>query len=140
MTLGPWGDAALGAREVLRKATRRSAAETREALAAGITDPATPFRLGDLSRAQWFLWTGANLAATERTGRGLVAAASQHSTVTLSRATPAADSTPEISPSAASRSAWLIDPEVSTTMATATAGARMAGRMMPGSGRRVGRE
>ena len=69
MTLGPWGEAALGAREVLLKAARRSAAETREAVAAGITDPAAPFRLGDLSRAQWFLWTGANLAATERAGR-----------------------------------------------------------------------
>ena len=69
MTLGPWGDAALGAREVLLKALRRSAAETREAVAAGVTDRAAPFRLGDLSRAQWFLWTGANLAATERAGR-----------------------------------------------------------------------
>ena len=63
------GEAALGAREVLRRAARRSAAETREALDAGIADPAVPFRLGDLSRAQWFLWTGANLAATERAGR-----------------------------------------------------------------------
>jgi len=69
MTFGPWGEAALGAREVLRRAARRSAAETREALDAGIADPAVPFRLGDLSRAQWFLWTGANLAATERAGR-----------------------------------------------------------------------
>ena len=69
MTFGPWGDAALGAREVLRKAARRSAAETRDAVAAGVTDPAAGFRLGDLSRAQWFLWTGANLAATERVGR-----------------------------------------------------------------------
>ena len=67
MTFGPWGEAALGAREVLRRAARRSASETREAL--GIADPAVPFRLGDLSRAQWFLWTGANLAATERAGR-----------------------------------------------------------------------
>jgi ubiquinone biosynthesis protein len=69
MTFGPWGDAALGAREVLRKAARRSAAETRDALADGATDPVAAFRLGDLSRAQWFLWTGANLAATERAGR-----------------------------------------------------------------------
>ena len=70
MTFGPWGDAALGAREVLARATRRSAAGWREAVAAGVTDPAAPFRLGDLSRAQWFLWTGAGLAAGERAGRG----------------------------------------------------------------------
>ena len=91
MTLGPWGDAALGAREVLRKATRRSAAETRETLSAGITDPATPFRLGDLSRAQWFLWTGANLAATERTGRAGAAPRGAPSLRTLVLATLAAD-------------------------------------------------
>ena len=71
MTLGPWGDAALGAREVLGRAARRSATETREALRAGTADPAVPFRLGDLSLAQWFLWTGANLAATERAGRAV---------------------------------------------------------------------
>ena len=70
MTFGPWGEAALGAGEVLARATRRSAAEWRDAVSAGVTDPAAPFRLGDLSRAQWFLWTGANLAAGERAGRG----------------------------------------------------------------------
>ncbi len=70
MTFGPWGEAALGAQEVLARATRRSAAGWREAVAAGVTDPAAPFRLGDLSRAQWFLWTGAGLAAGERAGRG----------------------------------------------------------------------
>ena len=70
MTFGPWGEAALGAREVLARATRRSAAGWREAVAAGVTDPAAPFRLGDLSRSQWFLWTGANLAAGERAGGG----------------------------------------------------------------------
>lgn len=91
MTLGPWGDASLGAREVLRKATRRSAAETRDALAAGIADPATPFRLGDLSRAQWFLWTGANLAATERAGRSREAPRGSPSLRTLVLATLAAD-------------------------------------------------
>jgi predicted unusual protein kinase regulating ubiquinone biosynthesis (AarF/ABC1/UbiB family) len=69
MTFGPWGEAALGAREVLRRATRRSAAEWRDAVSAGLTDPAAPFRLGDLSRAQLFLWTGANLAAGERATR-----------------------------------------------------------------------
>ena len=69
MTLGPWGEAALGAREVLARATRRSAAEWRDTVSAGVTDPVSPFRLGDLSRAQWFLWTGANLAAGERAGR-----------------------------------------------------------------------
>ena len=69
MTLGPWGEATLGAREVLARATRRSAAEWRDTVSAGVTDPVSPFRLGDLSRAQWFLWTGANLAAGERAGR-----------------------------------------------------------------------
>lgn len=69
MTLGPWGEAALGAGEVLARATRRSATEWRDAVSAGVTDPAAPFRLGDLSRAQWFLWTGANLSAGERAGR-----------------------------------------------------------------------
>ena len=69
MTFGPWGEASLGAREVLARATRRSVAEWRDAVAAGVADPAAPFRLGDLSRAQWFLWTGANLAAGERAGR-----------------------------------------------------------------------
>src|SRR3712207_2488927 len=68
--LGPWGEAALGAREVLARATRRSAEEWRDAVSAGLTDPAAPFRLGDLSRAQLFLWTGANLAAGERATRG----------------------------------------------------------------------
>lgn len=92
MTLGPWGEAALGAREVFRRATRRSAAETREALAAGVADAAGAFRLGDLSRAQWFLWTGANLAATERVGRtgpGVVRGAPSPRTLVL--ATLAAD-------------------------------------------------
>ena len=69
MTFGPWGEASLGAREVLARATRRSVAEWHDAVAAGVADPAAPFRLGDLSRAQWFLWTGANLAAGERAGR-----------------------------------------------------------------------
>src|SRR3712207_867645 len=68
--LGPWGEAALGAREVLARATRRSAEEWRDTVSAGLTDPAAPFRLGDLSRAQLFLWTGANLAAGERAARG----------------------------------------------------------------------
>jgi predicted unusual protein kinase regulating ubiquinone biosynthesis (AarF/ABC1/UbiB family) len=70
MTFGPWGEAALGAQEVLARATRRSVAGWRETVAAGVTDLAAPFRLGDLSRTQWFLWTGANLAAGERAGRG----------------------------------------------------------------------
>lgn len=69
MTLGPWGEAAIGAGEVLARATRRSAAERRDAVSAGVTDPAAPFRLGDLSRSQWFLWAGAGLAAGERAGR-----------------------------------------------------------------------
>ena len=73
MTFGPWGEAALGAQEVLARATRRSVAGWRDAVSAGVTDPAALFRLGDLSRSQWFLWTGANLAAGERAGRGTAA-------------------------------------------------------------------
>ena len=69
MTFGPWGEAALGAREVLARATRRSVDEWRDTVSAGVSDTAAPFRLGDLSRAQWFLWTGANLTAGERAGR-----------------------------------------------------------------------
>lgn len=75
MTLGPWGEAALGAGEVLRRATRRSAAEWRDAATPGVAGPAAPFRLGDLARAQWFLLANANLAAVERAGRATPAGA-----------------------------------------------------------------
>lgn len=69
-----WNEDARGAEEVLAKAARRSAGETRAVLkaasnAGGRPDPAAIARLGDLSRAQWFLWTGAGLAAGERAGR-----------------------------------------------------------------------
>ena len=69
-----WNEGARGAREVLEKAARRSAEETRAVLdaasaAAGMPDLATLARIGDLSRAQWFLWTGAGLASSERAGR-----------------------------------------------------------------------
>jgi predicted unusual protein kinase regulating ubiquinone biosynthesis (AarF/ABC1/UbiB family) len=57
---------------VLTKAVRRSAEEIRAFLDAGGTPGlATAARLGDLSRAQWFLWAGAGLAAGERASRGL---------------------------------------------------------------------
>ena len=72
-----WNDGALGAHRVLSKAARRSSEETRAVLdaAKGTPDFATIARLGDLSRAQWFLWTGAGLAAGERAGRGVAAGA-----------------------------------------------------------------
>jgi predicted unusual protein kinase regulating ubiquinone biosynthesis (AarF/ABC1/UbiB family) len=57
---------------VLTRAVRRSAQETRAVLDAGGTPGlAAAARFGDLSRAQWFLWAGAGLAAGERAGRGL---------------------------------------------------------------------
>ncbi len=66
-----WSDGAFAAERVLAQAARRSAEETRAFLGAGgKPDIATFARLGDLSRAQWFLWTGAWLAAGERSGRG----------------------------------------------------------------------
>ncbi|HET7479688.1 MAG TPA: AarF/UbiB family protein [Rubrobacteraceae bacterium] len=69
-----WNEGAFGARRVLTKAARRSSEDTRAVLDAasaanGTPDLATLARLGDLSRAQWFLWTGAGLAAGERAGR-----------------------------------------------------------------------
>lgn len=56
---------------MLTKAGRRFSEETRAVLdaasaAGGIPDFAALVRLGDLSRAQWFLWAGAGLAAAER--------------------------------------------------------------------------
>lgn len=71
-----WSDGAFGAHRVLAKAARRSTAETRAVLdsasvAGGTPDLATITRLVDLSRAQWFLWTGAGLAAGERVGRSV---------------------------------------------------------------------
>jgi ubiquinone biosynthesis protein len=73
-----WSDGAFGANKVLAKAARRSTAETRSVLdaasvAGGTPDLATIVRLADLSRAQWFLWTGAGLAAGERLRRGVPA-------------------------------------------------------------------
>jgi ubiquinone biosynthesis protein len=69
-----WNDGMLGAHRVLAKAAQRSTAETQAVLkaassAGGTPDLATTARLVDLSRAQWFLWTGAGLAAGERAGR-----------------------------------------------------------------------
>lgn len=67
---------AYGAERVLVRAAQRSAGETRAIIdatskAGGKPDLANLARLGDLARAQWFLWTGANLAAGERAGRAL---------------------------------------------------------------------
>ena len=71
-TFGFWTGGARGAEKVLTKAARRSAEEARAVLeAGGAPGLATAARFGDLSRAQWFLWAGAGLAAGERAGRGL---------------------------------------------------------------------
>lgn len=79
-----WGDGALAAQKILAKTARRSSAETRAVLdaafAAGGT-PATVSRLADLSRAQWFLWAGAGLAAAERAARNVPAAFSPRALV-----------------------------------------------------------
>ncbi len=74
-----WSDGALGAQRVLARVVQRSAAETRAVLdaayaAGGTPVPADLARLVDLSRARWFLWAGAGLAAAERSGRGFGAA------------------------------------------------------------------
>lgn len=67
-----WTEGARGANDVLTKAARRSTEETRAVLDAGVTPGlATAARFGDLSRAQWFLWAGAGLAAGERAGRNV---------------------------------------------------------------------
>jgi ubiquinone biosynthesis protein len=67
-----WSDGAFAVERVLTQAARRSAEATRAVLdAGGRLDLATFARLGDLSRAQWFLWTGAWLAAGEQANRGV---------------------------------------------------------------------
>ncbi len=60
--------------EVLARASRRSGKEARDVLgpAGPPLDAAFPARLGDLYRAQAFLWAGAGLAAGERLGRAPV--------------------------------------------------------------------
>jgi len=67
-------EALLEARKVWGRAARRSGEDARAVLGAsrGATDPAFPARLGDLGRAQWFLWAWATLAAGERAGRASV--------------------------------------------------------------------
>ncbi|HKH76941.1 MAG TPA: AarF/UbiB family protein [Rubrobacteraceae bacterium] len=57
--------------EVLARAARRSGEEARDVLgsAGPPLDAAFPARLGDLYRAQAFLWAGAGIAAGERLGR-----------------------------------------------------------------------
>src|SRR5919199_5496310 len=66
-----WRDEARAAAEVLARAARRSGEETQAVLGVGDSpsDAASLARYGDLVRAQTFLWTTANLAATERLGR-----------------------------------------------------------------------
>lgn len=63
------------ARRILEKAARRSSQEMAAVLGAvaaggGAPDLAALVRLGGLSRARWFPWTGAGLATGERAGRG----------------------------------------------------------------------
>ena len=69
-----WDDEARAAEEVLARAARRSGEETRAVFGTeGPPDAASLARLGDLMRAQTFLWTAANLAAAERLGRAAAA-------------------------------------------------------------------
>lgn len=69
-----WGDEARAAEEVLARAARRSGEETQAVFSAeGPPDAASLARLGDLVRAQTFLWTAANLAVAERLGRAATA-------------------------------------------------------------------
>ena len=70
---GLWSEGARGAGEVLTRAARRSAEETRAVFDTRVApDLATALRLGDHSRAQWFLWAGAGLAVGERAGRNVL--------------------------------------------------------------------
>jgi len=66
-----WSHGALGAREVLARAAKRSGEEARDVRESvgGTPDGAFLTRAGDLARAQWFLWAWATLAAGERLGR-----------------------------------------------------------------------
>jgi len=66
-----WSHGALGGREVLARAVRRSGEEARAVReSSGRTpDGAYLARAGDLARAQWFLWAWTTLAAGERLGR-----------------------------------------------------------------------
>jgi predicted unusual protein kinase regulating ubiquinone biosynthesis (AarF/ABC1/UbiB family) len=71
-----WRTGAYGAERVLARAAQRSAGETKAVIEAASDSGENPdlanlARLGDLARAQWFLWAGANLAAGERAGRAL---------------------------------------------------------------------
>jgi ubiquinone biosynthesis protein len=68
---GLWTEGLRTKDRVLTGAARRSVEELRAVLGSGGTPGlATAARLGDLSRAQWFLWAGAGLAAGERASRG----------------------------------------------------------------------
>ena len=60
-----------GAEEVLARAARRSGEEARAVRESAPETPNGAFlaRAGDLTRAQWFLWAWAALAAGERLGR-----------------------------------------------------------------------
>ena len=66
-----WEEGLRSSGEVLARAARRSGGEAGAVLgsAGGALDAAFPARLGDLYRAQAFLWAGAGLAAGERLGR-----------------------------------------------------------------------
>jgi ubiquinone biosynthesis protein len=66
-----WSHGTLGAQEVLARAARRSGEEARDVRESAVGTPNGAFlaRAGDLTRAQWFLWAWATLAAGERLGR-----------------------------------------------------------------------
>ena len=65
-----WDNETRAAEEIITRATRRSGEEMRAVFAADeIAGAAFLARVGDLTRAQAFLWASAGLAAGERWGR-----------------------------------------------------------------------
>jgi predicted unusual protein kinase regulating ubiquinone biosynthesis (AarF/ABC1/UbiB family) len=69
-----WSDVTRRSQKVLTRTVQRSVEETRAVLDATYAAGEAPYlaghgRLADLSRAQWFLWTGAGLTAAEVSGR-----------------------------------------------------------------------
>src|SRR5947209_2081138 len=67
---GVWNNETRAAQEIMTRATRRSGEETQAVFAADETaGTALLARMGDLTRAQAFLWASAGLAAGERLGR-----------------------------------------------------------------------
>src|SRR5919199_3865843 len=81
---GVWDNETRAAEEIMTRATRRSGEETWDVLASDETAGAAFLgRIGDLTRAQVFLWASAGLAAGERLGRAVSAGGTPPSSVNL---------------------------------------------------------